>query len=186
ISHNRLRQRAVKQGTGFVVGLAGVIVVIARGEIDNLAGLQIHIGDLVILIGVLAWAIYSVLIKRYPLPMHPMSLLTTIFIIGTLGIAPFFAWEVARGGVVHLNWPGFAAVVYGAVCMSILSYMFFIRGVQALGPNKANAFGYLAPFFAALLAVLLLDEPVRGYHFAGFILICSGVYLTTAGRRHAV
>ena len=173
----------LKQGVGFMIGLAGVIAVIARGEFENLTDLQFRVGDLIILVGVVSWAIYSILLKRYPLEMHSMSLLSAIFVIGTLAIVPFFVWEIAATGTVHVNLPGLVAIVYGAVCMSILSYVFFIRGVQALGPNKANAFGYLSPLFAALLAVAILGEAIRSYHFVAFILICLGVFLATASRR---
>ena len=173
----------LKQGIGFFLAFVGVVAVIARGEFGNLSGLEIRIGDLVILIGVVSWSLYSVLLKRHPLALHPMSLLSVLFVVGTLGIVPFFAWEITSVGGIRVNWWGFIAIIYGAVCTSILAYLFFIRGVQALGPNKANAFGYLAPLFSALLAVTLLGEPLRPYHFAGFVLICSGVYLTTATQR---
>ena len=85
-----------------------------------------------------------------------------------------------------MNLPGLAAIIYGAVCMSILTYVFFIRWVQELGPNKANAFGYLSPMFAALLAVALLGETIHSYHLAAFVLICLGVFLTTVTRRPVV
>jgi len=174
------------QSLGFLIGLAGVVAVIARGEVGNLIGLQMRAGDLVVLVAVFSWAVYSVLIKRCSLALHPMSLLSVMFVIGTLVIVPFFAWEVMTSGGFHVNGPGLAAILYGAVGTSILCYFFFIRGVQALGPNRANAFGYLSPLFAGLLAVAFLGEPIRSYHFAGFVLICSGVYLTTMGRRSAV
>jgi drug/metabolite transporter (DMT)-like permease len=173
----------LRQGVGFMIGLVGVIAVIARGELENLADLQFRVGDLIILLGVVSWATYSVLLKRYPLKMHTMSLLSAIFVTGTVVIIPFFAWEIASTGNVHVNLPGLVAIVYGAVCMSILSYIFFIRGVQALGPNKANAFGYLVPLFAALLAVVVLGEAILSYHFVAFVLICLGVFLTTWSRR---
>ncbi len=174
------------QSLGFLIGLAGVVAVIARGEVGNLMGLQVRAGDLVVLVGVFSWAVYSVLLKRHPLALHPMSLLSVMFVIGTLAIVPFFAWEAATSGGVHVNGPGLAAILYGAVGTSILCYFFFIRGVQVLGPNRANAFGYLSPLFAGLLAVAFLGEPIRIYHLAGFVLICSGVYLTTIGRRSTV
>ena len=175
-----------QQGIGFVVALIGVVAVIARGELENLTDLQFRIGDLIILVAVVSWAIYSVLLKRHPLDMHPMSLLSAIFVIGTVAIVPFFVWEVSSTGTVHVNLPGLAAIIYGAVCMSILTYVFFIRGVQELGPNKANAFGYLSPMFAALLAVALLGETIHSYHLAAFVLICLGVFLTTVTRRPVV
>lgn len=170
------------QAIGFAVGFLGVGLVVCRGDLDVLINFRFATGDLVLLVGVALWAIYSVLLKIRALPVHSLSLLTATFVTGFLGTVPLFAWELAAGEPLRMNLPALLAIIYGAVFMSIGAYFCFTRGVAALGPNKANAFGYLAPLFSALLAVPLLDETFALYHGLSFALIVLGVYLATTKR----
>jgi drug/metabolite transporter (DMT)-like permease len=143
-------------------------------------------GDLLMIGAVVAWAVYSVLLKQRSLPVHHLSLLTALFVAGFVGTAPFFAWELAAGEPLRINLASLAAIAYGALFMSIGAYFCFNRGVAALGPNIANAYGYLAPLFAALFAVPFLGETLQPYHGASFALIVLGVYLATVKRGRSV
>ena len=171
------------QGAGFAVGFLGVVVVICRGDVSVLAEFRIATGDIVLMVGVITWAAYSILLKIRDLKIHRMSLLCGVFITGFVGTIPFFAWEVAvNDSAVRINLPALLSIVYGALFMSIGAYFCFMRGVAALGANKANAYGYLAPMFAAVFAVGFLGEEFALYHVLSFALIVVGVYLATATR----
>ena len=169
-----------REAIGFLIALAGLLPVISRGDLGVLLGFQFRVGEMFMLFGVATWGVYSALIKRCPEQLHPLSLVTVVVASGLVGIVPFYVWEVAQGVPVALTTGGVLAILYGAVFTSVLSYIFFLRGVAEIGPNKANLYSYLAPLFAGLLAVVLLDESLALYHFAGLGLIFFGVYYATS------
>ncbi len=171
------------QVLGIAVSLSGMIVIIAQGDLSLLAHLTFRRGDLWVLTAVVCYAAYSALLRLRPL-IHPVSFLSVIFGIGTLMLVPFFLWEMASGQVLRFNRVTLLAVGYVAVFPSILSYLFFNRGVELIGANRAGLFIYLIPVFTAILAVLLLEERFRMFQAAGIVLIVIGIVLVTrAGPR---
>ena len=44
------------------------------------------------------------------------------------------------------------------------SQLFFMRGVELIGPGRAGVFVNLVPVFGAIMAVVLLGEPFKAYH----------------------
>jgi drug/metabolite transporter (DMT)-like permease len=69
-----------------------------------------------------------------------------------------------------------------ALFPSLLSQIFFMRGVELIGPGRAGLFVNLVPVFGAILAVALLAEPFRLYHAAGLALVLGGIWLAEQGR----
>ena len=71
------------------------------------------------------------------------------------------------------------SIVYVALFASILAYIFWNKAIQIVGANKTGIFIHLMPVFSIILAIIFLDEKLRGYHIKGTILIFSGILLTT-------
>ena len=57
------------------------------------------------------------------------------------------------------------------VFSTIVAFVFWARGVELIGPNRAGVFLHLIPIYSALLTGALLGEPLRSYHVVGFVLI---------------
>lgn len=175
-----LRQGISRRETaGFFIALAGIMVIFCRGDPAVFLEFRFFIGDFLMAFGIACFAVYSVLLKRAPPGMHPLSLLTAVMAFGLVGIAPFYAWEVSEGAPLGVNWAGFLAIVYGAVFMSLLAYVFFNKAVAVIGANKANLYGYLAPPFTAVLVFAFLDEAFEIYHLIGMVLTIVGVHYAT-------
>jgi drug/metabolite transporter (DMT)-like permease len=164
---------------GIVLSTAGVVVIISRGDPDLLLQLRINRGDLWALASVPVWGLYSVLLKRLPQGLHPMTLLAVIMLVGVAILSPFFFWEVAVTRPAPASAEALIGVAYMAVFASLLAYIFWNHAVAKVGANKAGQFIHLLPVFATLLAVILLGEAIRLYHLAGVALIFSGIYLVT-------
>jgi drug/metabolite transporter (DMT)-like permease len=69
----------------------------------------------------------------------------------------------------------FLALVSLALFSSVLSYVFWNRGVEALGANVAGVFVHLVPVFGVIVAWLLLGERLEAFHVAGIALILAGI-----------
>ena len=163
------------------VSLVGVLVIITRGEAWALGRISLNSGDLWMFAAVLAYAVYSALLRRRP-PVHALSLLAAIFALGAAMLVPFLAWE-SSSAALALDRTTVLAVLYVAVFPSVLAYFCWNRGVELVGANRAGQFVHLMPVFGSALAILVLGEAFHGYHAAGAALIFAGIVLASRSRR---
>lgn len=172
------------QAMGALLSMAGVLLVLLRGDIGGLSALRLVPGDLWMLLAALSWAVYSWLLAR-PSPLlagdrRPAWTWAEFLLVQTLF---GFVWagsaglgEQALGG----RWPDaspglLAALVFLALGPSVLAYRCWGLGVAAVGPAVAGFFGNLTPLFAALLSALWLGQPPQPYHGVAFALIVAGI-----------
>ena len=64
-----------------------------------------------------------------------------------------------------------------AVFPSFLAQIFYLRGVDLIGPGRAGVFVNLVPMFAAAMAVTLIDEPFAAFHAVALALVIGGIWL---------
>jgi drug/metabolite transporter (DMT)-like permease len=168
-----------RQIAGMLVSLAGILVIVSRGELERLRQVELHAGDAWILLAMPVWGIYSVLLKRRPSELGGSPFLLAISAAGALMLAPLYA---AQAIAVPPRWPSPAeaiGVLYIALAASVLAFAFWNRGVAVVGANAAGFTIHLLPAFGTVLAILLLDESFAGFHAAGFVTILCGVFLAT-------
>ncbi|UCV29838.1 DMT family transporter [Ferribacterium limneticum] len=167
------------EGIGVVVSLCGAMTIISRGDPAVLAHLNLNIGDVWMLVAVLDWAIYTVALAWRPAGVHPMLMLGATTVIGLCALAPAYAWEMAQGRFMNVNFGSLSALAYVGIFPSFLGYIFYNKGVAEVGPNKASLFIHLMPVFGTLLSFMFLGEIPFWYHYLGIGLIFTGIWLTT-------
>ncbi len=180
ISWAALGQRLrASQWAGVVLSLAGVLVIVGRGDPRVILTLSLNIGDLWILVSVLLWALYTVCLRWRPRELHPLALLSANAIVGVAALLPIYLWSLAQGD--HINWtPGaMAGLAYVGVFPSVVGYIFWNNAVTRIGPQTAGMFMHLMPVFASLLAIALLDERLQLFHVIGMAMILAGIWLTS-------
>ncbi|ATE60131.1 DMT family transporter [Thauera sinica] len=166
------------EAVGVLVSLAGVIVLIGRGSMDTLLGLQLNTGDVWMLAAVLAWSIYTVGLQWRPQGVHPMLLLASFIVVGLAVMAPMYAWEVASGATINLHAGSVAGILYAGIVAAFLGFVCFNAGVSEVGPSIGSLFIHLQPVFASILSALLLGESPQWYHYLGMALVFSGIVAT--------
>lgn len=166
-----------RQLAGIAVSLAGVVTILTRGAPAAISALAFTRGDVWVLAAVLSWAIYTLLLARRPAGVEPLALLAALIAVGVAWIAPFYAWERARGVRMTLDAVTAGSIAYVAVFASVLAYRLWNEGVARVGADRAGVFLHLMPAFGSLLAIVLLGEVPRPFHLAGFALVLAGVYL---------
>lgn len=168
---------------GVVVSTLGVLVIVFRGDWGALAALQLGgKGDVLIMCGVLSWALYTVLLRKKPVVDAPVFVFLT-FLLGVLVLAPFAGWEAWQGMRVNWSLPVAGAFLYVGVFPSVLAYFIYIATTMQLGPARAGQGIALMPLFGALLSALILGEALGGFHFAGMGLILGGIVLSILALR---
>lgn len=172
---------SLKQGLGMLVSLGGVLLTICSGDLEILLRLELRQGDVLMLIATLAWAFYSVLLRKSPTKLPLLVFLALISLIGMPFIFPLYAWEMLDGQFLDFNLKTGLAIFYVGFFPSVLAYIFWNQGVAKLGPTTAGHYYYLVPILAALLAVVFLNEPLRWFHPTSLLLILLGI--TIANRK---
>ncbi len=180
-----------RAAVGAALSLAGVAVVLSRGDLAQLGALRLVAGDGWMLLAALTWAWYSWLLVRppeggYPAPIKAdwaaFLLAQIAFGLGWSGLMTAGEWlalPASQEGHLQWGWPLAAALVYVAVGPSLLAYRSWGIGVARVGPTVAGFFNNLTPLFAALMSATLLGEPPRLYHAAGFVLIVGGIVVSS-------
>jgi drug/metabolite transporter (DMT)-like permease len=97
---------------------------------------------------------------------------------------PLLVFEAAMGTFQMPTMKGWLIVAFVTIGPSLVSQIFFMRGVELIGPARAGIFVNLVPIFAAFLAVLILGEPFAAYHAVALALVLGGIVIAERfGRR---
>ena len=175
-----LRQRLSNlQLTGVVVSLAGVLTILSQGSLARLASFRLNPGDIVVMLSMLLWSLYTICLRWRPPGLHMLAFLSVIACVGDLAVLPFYLGEAAF--IRTPQWSAHALLALAAIGLfsSFLAYIVWNRGVEQVGANVAGLFVHLMPVFGTVLAWLFLDERLRLFHVAGIALILGGIYVTS-------
>ncbi|MEP9386100.1 DMT family transporter [Mesorhizobium sp. KR9-304] len=173
------------QIVGFVVSIAGVALTACHGDPARLLALDLNFGDVLMLVAVAAYAGYTVALRFKP-DIHWQTLMIAMTAGAFITSLPFAVAELATGAAIPPDARGWSVVVYTTIFPSILAQLFFVKGVELIGANRAGLFVNLVPVFGTLMSVLLLGEDFYLYHAVALMLVLGGIWLAeTSGRRAA-
>jgi drug/metabolite transporter (DMT)-like permease len=164
-----------KQMIGFALSLAGVLVLLSKGDWGVLVRADYNRGDLLMLFAVVIWSIYSILSKKASdIPPITATAVSTFFSV--IILLPF---ALAQGiDTTTITSVGVLGMAYIVLFPSIGSYILWNVGIRAIGPSQAGVFLNFIPLFTALIS-LLLGQPITMAQTLGGLLILVGVFFTT-------
>ena len=176
-----------REAAGAALSLAGVLVVLSRGDLSQLAQVRFVAGDLLMIAAAIAWSFYSWLLARpHPL-LAPAArpdwdwaaflLVQVLFGVVWAGVAAGVEHSVTQAGV---RWSPMVVGVlaYVAIGPSVLAYRCWGAGVAAAGPAIASIFANLTPVFAAMLSAAVIGELPQTYHVVAFALTVLGILVS--------
>ena len=164
------------QAGGILVSLVGVLVIVMHGDLVRLANVEFNRGDLVLLLGLAIFGLYSALVPKRPV-IQQTSFLAFIFGCGVLCLLPLFVWELFARPVAEVSTSNFLSLAYVVVFPSILAYLCYNLGVQLVGPNRSAPFFHLVPVFGSAMAIFFLGERLQLFHVAGYALVLTGIFV---------
>jgi drug/metabolite transporter (DMT)-like permease len=159
---------------GSLVSIAGVAVVVSSGNLGTLLESGANLGDGLMLLAMLAYAVYVILLKRWGMKEVPaLQLLYLQIVCAVIVLLPLYLLT-PRMGLSAANLPliGFAGL--GA---SMLAPLVWMHTVAHIGPSRASMFFNLIPLFTALIAAAVIGESLAAYHAVGGVLTVAGVLL---------
>lgn len=169
---------------GVLVVLAGVAILVSRGDWDRLANLRFNEGDLWALGGVLCFGLYSLFIRQRSPEISPIGFSLATFALGLLYSLPFTAAEAIMLPRPHLSTPLVVSVLYAGVGCSALSFWLWTVAIDRIGPVRAGMVYYSLPVFAGIAAMLILGESVAPAQLVGGALVISGIIVATVVMPH--
>ena len=140
-------------------------------------------GDLMILIGNLFWAIYTVFSKPFLGKISPLKWTTITLAVGTVFYLPFAALDIVRIQWSEISFQAWAVLFYSGLFAIAICYVVWYASVRRVGNSKTAIYGYLSPIFTILFAYLLISERITLLQIWGALIIFAGVYLTRSGYR---
>ncbi len=167
------------QALGVTISLSGMLMIVCKGSWQLLSTLSFNPGDLLIVLSIASWALYSVLLKKRQINISPISFLTVLICFGILCILPFYLWELTVFNGFEINSTNILIFLYLGIFPSILSYICWNYGVRTAGASIASVFMYLLPVFTSIIAYFFLQESLFSYHFLGGLLILAGLILSS-------
>lgn len=164
------------QGIGVALTILGVVLVATRGAPQTILEIGLNGGDVLMVAACALYAFYTLGISRRP-DVPGRALFLFFALVATAAALPLAIGEAILLGPTLPTAQGWLVTLYVAVFPSCLAQLFFLRGVDLIGPGRAGIFVNLVPVFAALLAVVLLGEAFAWFHGAALALVLGGIWL---------
>jgi drug/metabolite transporter (DMT)-like permease len=166
------------QTIGVALSLTGVFVILLHGDVTAITAIAFNRGDLIFTTALILFGIYSVVSFKRP-AMHELSFVAFTFGCGAACLIPLLIPELIWRPVMQLDIPNLLTLIYVAVFPSTIAFLCFNRGVQLIGANRAAPFLHLVPAFGSVMAIVFLDERPQVFHFIGFALVLTGVFVAS-------
>jgi drug/metabolite transporter (DMT)-like permease len=174
-----LRERiSVWKVLGLIGGFAGALLVVTRGDLSaRVLGRPSTLGDLLIFISTINWAIYSVVGHDIIRKLGPRRATSGAMLFGAVMLAPFFLVQRGWRELPHLSSTGWGALLFLAVGCSALGYLFWYGALEQIEVSRVAILLYLEPLVTFAAAAVLLGERVSGTVIAGGLLVLVSVLI---------
>jgi len=170
------------QAIGILLSLVGVLVIMLRGDLTSLKDIDFNRGDLIFVLALWIFGLYSVMTAKRP-AIHGLSFVAFTFGCGAACLIPLFIWELFARPLMAIDTGNLLTLFYVAVFPSTLAYLCFNRGVQLIGANRAAPFFHVVPVFGTVMSIVFLGEHPQAFHFIGFALVLTGVFVASRKPR---
>jgi drug/metabolite transporter (DMT)-like permease len=171
---------------GVAVALAGVLLLLSRGELDTILAIRFNTGDLLMLLSVLSWMVYALLIKTMVEKYSGFTLTFYATLFGVIWLVFVVPGEDPVGQVREISRTSILSVLYMGVGASGLGYLLYNLSIREIGPTRTSSFVYsIIPLMVAVLALLFFAEAITPVMIASIGLILVGLHLMLAGPSKA-
>lgn len=158
---------------GGILALIGVAILLGRGNPLSLLELTVAKGDALMLVAATCYALYGVMLKRWPIGLPPWVLLYAQVIFAVLFLLPPYL----MGPMTPVDSSNIGLILYAGIPASIITTFLWMLAIRQIGASQASIFINLMPLFSAIIAMVALGERIALFHFLGGALILAGVVM---------
>ena len=161
---------------GLFLTFLAVLLVVSAGDFHILMNFKLNKGDIIMISACTLYAVYAVGLRKKP-KIGSLALLTFFSYVAFLGSIPGLIFETYSGDLIFPSQKGMLVLLVIIIFPSFLAQIFFMKGVEQIGPARSGLYTNLVPVFSSLLAVFFLEEVFQLYHLISLLLIFLGIYL---------
>ena len=170
---------------GLISCLAGVFIIIIKGDISFLINLKFTMGDLWMLGAAIGWALYSIYLFYWKSDLAVFPRFTLIAFFGAVSLLPFYILEEnfflkTNFDNNFLFWVSFAAISPGIIAFSL-----YTLTQKYLGASTTGFTLYLFTVYGAFYGIFLFQEKLELFHYIGTILVFVGIFLVKKKMKNA-
>ena len=168
-------ERKHKRFLGVLLGLVGAALLITDGRFQFKL-FDKNVGDLLIFLNATSYGIYLILVKPMMKKYHPLTVLKTIFLMGSIILFPI-GWEEFS----IINWATMPTniilkTIFVVLFTTCIAYFFNIYAIGRLRASTVAFYIYLQPLLATTLSIILGKDILTIIKIVSACLIFSGVY----------
>lgn len=163
------------QVLGLIVSLLGVFLILVRGHLGEIFQTEYNRGDLIMIISIVVWTLYSILGKRLK-SIPPITATAVSALFGTIIMAPFALYEGIN--IAKISSVAVTGIAYMVIFASVCSFVLWNMCIREIGASRAGIFLNFIPLFTAIISCML-GEKITTAQVCGGLLVFIGVYLTT-------
>lgn len=175
-----------KLTSGQIIGtcltIIGVLIIIGKGNLSVLLGLQVNTGDWIMLVACVFYAGYTIGLRNRP-DIDNMTMMAVFAGAAWLLSIPIVLFEIWQGTA---QWPAtqlaWLVVLFVSLIPSLMSQVFYMRGVDLMGPDRAGVYSNLVPIYSAGLGVLILNEAFGLYHMLSITIVITGLTIISRSK----
>jgi drug/metabolite transporter (DMT)-like permease len=167
---------------GMVLAFVGGIVVLTHGQPWKLFAGELGKGELMLLGCAIAWSSYTLMGKKLLQGVPALTATTYTSCAGLVLLwAAALAFEPAQS-VMALRGDVYSAIAFLGLGATVLAYVWYFKGVAALGAGTAASYISLVPVFGVLSSVLVLNETIDSSLLLGGAIAVAGVMMMNRAR----
>ena len=163
---------------GVVLSFVGLVAIICQGSLTNLLQRSFNWGDVLILVGQISWAVYTVYSRVALRQRSPTAATASAYLVSSVALLPVFFFEEPFQPAFELSPILIVAVSYLCV-LSPLTNLLYYQALTHISPHRAAVFMNLIPIIVLVFSAVFLGERITAVHVFGTLLVIGGVVLTT-------
>jgi drug/metabolite transporter (DMT)-like permease len=176
---------SVRRILGIALAALGVVFLIGPQRADF--SQSSRVGDMLIIVNSLCFGTYIAISKDLVERYHPLTVITWIFIVGSLPTIPAGVFSLNQISLMEISFGAWAALLYIILVPTVAAYYLNSWALVRVPPSTVAVYIYLQPLIAFALGPLLLGERLSWRSVIASILVFAGVLLVTrGGRRQAI
>lgn len=167
--------------SGIALGLSGVVAVILHQPGAGVA--QANVGDLLVGVSVMSFALGGVLVQRLARQMNVLAISWGIYVVGTV-LLGLHGWIAGFDGrILSSGWESWSLILFSGIAATAIGNLIWNRSIGILGIGRTALFLNWVPLFGIAFAVAFLNEPFSWWLLVGFACVVCGTWLGTLQRR---
>jgi drug/metabolite transporter (DMT)-like permease len=164
------------QFAGILVAIAGLLLLIGKGDITNI-GLIENRGDLLVLGSAFTWGVYSMVNKKISLSYSPLMTILYLFLMMAVIIIPFNLDSETINSIINLSLISWMWILFLGFFCSGVAYVIWAQALRDMESAKVGAFLYFEPLVTVVAAWFFLNEEITLLMIFSGLLITAGVFI---------